>query len=50
MSPGQLYFAVMCEREEERATLFRDATAARAAQADRKGWKAFQKDFGDGDE
>ena len=50
MSLDQLLFAVMVEREDERERTLNNAIAARAAQADAKGWKKFVKDFSHGDE
>ena len=50
MSLDQLLFAVMVEREDERERTLNTAIAARAAQADAKGWKKFVKDFARGDE
>ena len=50
LSLDQLLFAVMVEREDERERTLNQAIAARAAQADSKGWKKFVKDFSHGDE
>lgn len=50
MSLDQLLFAVLVEREDERERTLNTAIAARAAQADAKGWKKFVKDFARGDE
>lgn len=44
MTPGQVLFRSRFSVDEARDEFRRDATAARAAQADQKGWKALFKD------
>lgn len=48
LSPKELVFAVMVEREEQEAALMRMAVAARLGQADEKGWKKAMEEMGNG--
>ncbi len=50
MSAGQLVFTVMCEREQQREEIYRQAIASRAAKGTKKDWAEFVKDFENGDE